>query len=117
MPSNLQIILVAGSALLFLIILYLFFKSLFTRKLMQNSILDSQSMLFEDGVEQGTLGFDSENQSIEEQELIILNLISIDKSSFDMSQVHSLLKNLDAKYTNGFFNLFIFLEGIDIFLS
>lgn len=102
MLSNLQIILVAGAALFFLIILYLFFRPLFTRKLIQNSLDDSSSMLFQEGVEQGTLGF--EDEAFQEQELIILNLVSMDKSNFDMNQVLTLLKNLDAKYVNGFFS-------------
>ena len=67
MPSNLQIILVVGALSLFLIILYLFFRPLFTRKLIQNYLDDSQSMLFEEGVEQGTLGFDAKSQTIKEQ--------------------------------------------------
>ena len=104
MPSNLQIILVAGAALLFLVILYLFFRPLFTRKLIQNSLDDSSSMLFQEGVEQGTLGFEDEDEAFQEQELIILNLVSMDKSNFDMNQVLTLLKNLDAKYVNGFFS-------------
>ena len=103
MLSNLQIILVAGAALLFLVILYLFFRPLFTRKLTQNSLDDSSSMLFQEGVEQGTLGF-NEDEAFQEQELIILNLVSMDKSNFDMNQVLTLLKNLDAKYVNGFFS-------------
>lgn len=102
MLSNLQIILVAGAALLFLVILYLFFRPFFTRKLIQNSLDDSSSMLFQEGVEQGTLGF--EDEAFQEQELIILNLVSMDKSNFDMNQVLTLLKNLDAKYANGFFS-------------
>ena len=104
MPSNLQIILVAGAALLFLVILYLFFRPFFTRKLIQNSLDDSSSMLFQEDVEQGTLGFDDEGEAVQEQELIILNLVSMDKSNFDMNQVLTLLKNLDAKYVNGFFS-------------
>ena len=104
MLSNLQIILVAGAALLFLVILYLFFRSLFTRKLIQNSLDDSSSMLFQEGVEQGILGFEDEDEAFQEQELIILNLVSMDKSNFDMNQVLTLLKNLDAKYVNGFFS-------------
>ena len=104
MPSNLQIILLAGAALIFLVILYLFFKPLFTRKLIQNSLDDSSSMLFQEDVEQGTLGFDDEDEVLQEQELIILNLVSMDKSNFDMNQVVTLLKNLDAKYVDGFFS-------------
>ena len=104
MPNNIQIILVAGAAVLFLVILYLFFRPLFTRKLIQNSLNDSQSMLFDEELEQGTLGFEDDNDLIQEQELIILNLVSMDKSNFDINQVLTLLKNLDAKYVNGFFS-------------
>ena len=104
MPNNIQIILVAGAAVLFLVILYLFFRPIFTRKLIQNSLNDSQSRLFNENLEQGTLGFDDDNDLIQEQELIILNLVSIDKSNFDINQVLTLLKNLDAKYVNGFFS-------------
>ena len=103
MPNNIQIILVAGAAVLFLVILYLFFRPIFTRKLIQNSLNDSQSGLFNENLEQGTLGFEDDNDLIQEQELIILNLVSMDKSNFDMNQVLTLLKNLDAKYINGFF--------------
>ena len=104
MPSNIQIILVVGAAVLFLIILYLFFRPLFTRTLIQNSFDDSKSMIFKEGLEQGTLGFEDDNDLIQEQELIILNLVSMDKSNFDMNQVLTLLKNLDAKYADGFFS-------------
>ena len=104
MPNNIQIILVAGAAVLFLVILYLFFRPLFTRKLIQNSLDDSQSMIFEEEIEQGTLGFEDTNDLTQEQELIILNLVSMDKSNFDMNQVLTLLKNLDAKYVSGFFS-------------
>ena len=72
MPSNLQIILVAGVSVFFLIILYLFFRPLFTRKLIQNPLDSSQSMLFADEAEQGNLSFESEKHLIQDQELIIL---------------------------------------------
>ena len=114
MPSNIQIILVAGAAVLFLVILYLFFRPLFTRKLLQNSIDDSQSMLFEGELEQGTLEFQDHDNLIQEQELIILYLVSMDKSNFDMNQVLTLLKNLDAKYADGFFS-FKDLSGKELY--
>jgi len=105
MPSNIQIILVVGAVLSFLIILYLFFRPIFTRKLIQNSIDDANPMLFGDEIAQGTLGLDKDSEeAAQEQELIILNLVSMDNSNFDMNQVLTLLKNLDAKYTSGFFN-------------
>ena len=114
MPNNIQIILVAGAAVLFLVILYLFFRPIFTRKLIQNSLNDSQSRLFNENLEQGTLGFEDDNDLIQEQELIILNLVSMDKSNFDINQVLTLLKNLDAKYVNGFFT-YRDLNGKEVF--
>ena len=114
MPSNLQIILVAGASVFFLIILYLFFRPLFTRKLIQNPLDSSQSMLFADEAEQGTLSFESEKDLIQDQELIILNLISLDKSNFDMNQVLTLLKNLNGKHAEGFF-IYKDLRGIETF--
>lgn len=104
MLSNLQIFLVSGAALLFLIILYLFFKPLFTRKLNQSVFDNSSPMPFNEVIEQGTLEFNDADQQAQQQELIILNLVSMDKSNFDMNQVLSLLKNLDAKYVDGFFS-------------
>ena len=104
MLSNLQIFLVSGAALLFLIILYLFFKPLFTRKLNQSVLDNSSPMPFNEVIEQGTLEFNDADQQAQQQELIILNLVSMDKSNFDMNQVLTLLKNLDAKYVDGFFS-------------
>ena len=114
MPSNIQIILIAGAVVLFLVILYLFFRPLFTRKLIQNSFDDTQSMLFQEDLEQGTFEFEDDNDPTQEQELIILNLVSMDNSNFDMNQVLTLLKNSDAKYVNGFFS-HIDLSGREIY--
>ena len=114
MLSNLQIILVSGASLIFLIILYMFFKPIFTRQLIQNSITDTHSRLFEDNVKQGDLVFKHVNQELDPQELIILNLISMDQSNFNINQVLTLLKNLDAKYNHGFFS-FCDISGEEIF--
>jgi len=104
MLSNIQIVLIAGASVIFLVVIYLFFRSFFTRSLIQNSLDDSQSMLFEGDLEQGTLGFEEEETPLQEQELIILNLVSMDMTYFDMNQIITLLKNLDAKFNNGFFS-------------
>ncbi len=104
MLSNIQIVLIAVASVIFLVVLYLFFRSFFTRSLIQSSLDDSKSMLFEGDLEQGTLGFEDEEASLQEQELIILNLVSMDMSNYDMNQIITLLKNLDAKFNNGFFS-------------
>ncbi len=104
MLSNLEIFFIVSALMIFLIVLYAFFKPLFTRKLIQSTIQDSQSMLFQEDPEQGTLGFDNDESELSTQELIILNLISMDKSIFDINQVLMLLKNLNAKHVDGFFS-------------
>ena len=114
MLSNLQILLVVLASVIFLTVLYFFYKPVFTRSLIQNSLDDSKSLLFESELEQGTLGFNDEDAPQQEQELIILNLVSMDKSNFDINQVHTLLKNLDAKYIDGFFS-YRDIHGKEIF--
>ena len=104
MLSNLEIFFIVSALMIFLIILYAFFRPFFTRKLIQSSIQDSESMIFQKDIEQGTLGFDSDEKEFVAQELIILNLISMDKSTFDINQVLMLLKNLNAKHVDGFFS-------------
>jgi FtsZ-interacting cell division protein ZipA len=104
MVSNSEIFFIVAASLIFLLVLYFFFKPFFTRKLIQTTIQDSKSLLFNDNAEQGTLGFDADDQASIDQELIILNLISMDKSIFDIDQVLMLLKNLNAKYLDGFFS-------------
>ena len=85
MLSNLEIFFIVSALMIFLIVLYVFFKPLFTRKLIESTIQDSQSMLFQEDPEQGTLSFDSDESELSTQELIILNLISMDKSIFDIN--------------------------------
>ena len=103
MVSNSEVFFIVSASLVFLLILYIFFKPIFTRKLSQTSIQDSESMLFDGNAEQGTLGFDdSDDQESIDQALIILNLISMDKSNFDIDQVLMLFKNLDARHVEGF---------------
>ena len=104
MLSNLEIFFIVSALMIFLIVLYAFFKPLFTRKLIHSTIQDSQSMLFQEDPEQGTFGFDDDESELSTQELIILNLISMDKSIFDINQVLMLLKNLNAKHIDGFFS-------------
>ena len=87
MVSNSEIFFIEAASLIFLLVLYFFFKPFFTRKLIQTTIQDSESLLFNDNAEQGTLGFDADDQASIDQELIILNLISMDKSIFDIDQV------------------------------
>ena len=115
MVSNSEVFLIVAALLAFLLTLYIFFKQFFTRKLSQTSIQNSESMLFDGNAEQGTLSFDdSDDQESTDQALIILNLISMDKSNFDIDQVLMLFKNLDARHVDGFLS-YRDESGIEIF--
>ena len=115
MISNSEVFLIVAALLAFLLILYIFFKQLFTRKLSQTGIQNSESMLFDGNVEQGILSFnDSDDQESMDQALIILNLITIDKSNFDIDQVLMLFKNLDARHVDGFLS-YRDESGVEIF--
>ena len=115
MVSNSEVFLIVAALLAFLLILYIFFKQFFTRKLSQTSIQNSESMLFDGNAEQGTLSFDdSDDQESIDQALIILNLVSMDKSNFDIDQVLMLFKNLDARHVDGFLS-YRDESGIEIF--
>ncbi|MDA9131525.1 cell division protein ZipA C-terminal FtsZ-binding domain-containing protein [Gammaproteobacteria bacterium] len=115
MISNSEVFLIVAALLAFLLILYIFFKQFFTRKLSQTNIQDSESILFDGNPEQGTLGFDeSDDHESIDQALIILNLISMDKSNFDIDQVLMLFKNLDARHVDGFLS-FRDESGTEIF--
>jgi len=115
MISNSEVFLIVAALLAFLLILYIFFKQLFTRKLSQTGIQNSESMLFDGNAEQGILSFnDSDDQESMDQALIILNLISMDKSNFDIDQVLMLFKNLDARHVDGFLS-YRDESGVEIF--
>jgi FtsZ-interacting cell division protein ZipA len=115
MVSNSEVFLIVAALLAFLLTLYIFFKQFFTRKLSQTSIQNSESMLFDGNAEQGTLSFDdSDDQESTDQALIILNLVSMDKSNFDIDQVLMLFKNLDARHVDGFLS-YRDESGIEIF--
>ena len=64
MISNSEVFLIVAALLAFLLILYIFFKQFFTRKLSQTGIQDSELILFDGNAEQGTLSFDDQ-ESIE----------------------------------------------------
>ena len=54
-------------------------------------------------LKQGSLNLDPDESDPSDQELIIMQLHSIDGSNFDMEQVFDLLENLKFKVADGFF--------------
>ena len=110
MQSNLDIYLIGLSVLIFLTIVFLFIRKISSGnelKVKIEEVSDSFEIKEFDDVRQETQkSFDFEEQEfINDQELVVLNLISMDKSSFDIEQLFGFMNNSGAKLAHGFFSL------------
>ena len=100
MLTNLQIFLIGIGFSISLSVIYFFLKTRINRK----EIFENTSNLeLNAELKQGLLNLDSDESDSSNQELIIMQLHSIDGSNFDMEQVFELLKNLKFKAADGFF--------------
>ena len=100
MLTNLQILLIGIGFSISLSVIYFFLKTRINRKeIFENTgNLDLNAEL-----KQGSLNLDPDESDPSDQELIIMQLHSIDGSNFDMEQVFDLLENLKFKVADGFF--------------
>ena len=100
MLTNLQILLIGIGFSISLSVIYFFLKTRINRKeIFENTgNLDLNAEL-----KQGSLNLDPNESDPSHQELIIMQLHSIDGSNFDMEQVFDLLANLKFKVADGFF--------------
>ena len=100
MLTNLQILLIGIGFSISLSVIYFFLKTRINRKeIFENTgNLDLNAEL-----KQGSLNLDPDESDPFNQELIIMQLHSIDGSNFDMEQVFDLLANLKFKVADGFF--------------
>ena len=100
MLTNLQILLIGIGFSISFSVIYFFLKTRINRKeIFENtSNLDLNAEL-----KQGSLNLDPDKSDPSNQELIIMQLYSIDGSNFDMEQVFDLLENLKFKAADGFF--------------
>ena len=119
MGINAEIYLIGLSVLTFLIIVFLFIKKISNSgklKVKIEKVSDSTNhQSFDEGAKQATLKFDdSQSEKIEDQELVILNLISVDKSFFDVDQIIGFLSNYGAVLNNKYFS-YIDEQGTEIF--
>ena len=110
MQSNLDIYLIGLSVLVFLTIIFLFIRKVSSGndlKVKIEEVSDSFEIKEYDDVKLETQkSFDFEEQEfINDQELVVLNLISVDKSSFDIEQLFGFMNNSEAKLTHGFFSI------------
>ena len=119
MGINAEIYLIGLSVLTFLIIVFLFIKKISNSgklKVKIEKVSDSTNhQSFDEGAKQATLKFDDgQSEKIEDQELVILNLISVDKSFFDVDQIIGFLSNYGAVLNNKYFS-YIDQQGTEIF--
>lgn len=119
MGINAEIYLIGLSVLTFLIIVFLFIKKISNSgklKVKIEKVSDSTNhQSFDEGAKQATLKFDDgQSETIEDQELVILNLISVDKSFFDVDQIIGFLSNYGAVLNNKYFS-YIDEQGTEIF--
>ena len=106
MTTNSEIYLIGLAVLTFLIIVFLYI-----RKISNSGKLKLRIQEQHDAVESPEVDFNINNQqsfeyenSKEEQELAILNLISVDRSMYDIEQIFGFLTNYGAKINNKFFS-------------
>ncbi|MDA9356067.1 cell division protein ZipA C-terminal FtsZ-binding domain-containing protein [Gammaproteobacteria bacterium] len=111
MQSNIDIYLIGLSVLFFLVVAFLFIRKISNAGELKVKIEpvtddfvidDSKSVQIKS---QQSFNFDeSSKQNDVEQELVILNLISVDKSNFDIEQIFGFMSNSKARLVHGFFS-------------
>ena len=110
MEQNIDIYLIGLSVLIFLIIAFLFIRKISSSgelKVKIEPVIDSfeiKEINEIDAKSQKAFDFNEHNDiEYQEQKLVVLNLISIDKSMFDIDQIYGFMTNSNAILTNGFF--------------
>lgn len=120
MQSNFEIYLIGLSVLVFLIFVFILIKKISSNgelKVKIEPVIDD----IDDDVDMNAKSqqsFDFEapvpNEENDDEELAILNLISIDKTNFDIEQLFAFMANCNAQVRHGFFILKN-AEGAELF--
>ena len=109
MSINTEIYLIGLAVLIFLIIVFLFLRNIANAGKLKVKIESVNDSFEENDIDleaQNQKSFDFEEPTkVEEQELSILNLISIDRSLFDINQIFGFLKNYGAQIESGYFSI------------
>lgn len=109
MNSNYEIYIVGSAVLFFLIIVFLYIRKISNSQELKIKIeslqdpLESSNLINEDN---SNASLDNDTQTEQDQELVIFNLISSDKSFFNIPQLFGFLSNCGAKLNNGFFSFY-----------
>ena len=109
MNSNYEIYIVGSAVLFFLIIVFFYIRKISNSQELKVKIeslqdpLESSNLINEDN---SNASLDNDTQTEQDQELVIFNLISSDKSFFNIPQLFGFLSNCGAKLNNGFFSFY-----------
>ncbi len=104
MTTNSEIYLIGLAVLTFLIIVFLYIRKISNSGKLKLRIEEQSDTIESPEVDiNNQQSFEYEN-SKEEQELAILNLISVDKSMYDIEQIFGFLSNYGANINNKFFS-------------
>ena len=111
MEQNIDIYLIGLSVLIFLIITFLFIRKISNSgelKVKIEPVTDSFEIKELDEIEvksQEAFDFNDHDhiEYREQQQLVVLNLISVDKSIFDIDQIYGFMTNSNAILAHGFF--------------
>ena len=106
MTTNSEIYLIGLSVLIFLIVVFLFIRKISNEgklKLKIEKVSDLSTSNISQEIPEKQESFNFNKEVFEEQELVIFNLISMDRSMFDIDQIFGFLSNLGAKNTNNYF--------------
>jgi len=107
MQSNLEIYLIGLSVLVFLIFVFILIKKISSNgelKVKIEPVIDDIDM---NAKSQKSFDFEAPvpDEENDHEELAILNLISIDKTNFDIEQLFAFMANCNAQVRHGFFIL------------
>ena len=104
MTTNSEIYLIGLAVLTFLIIVFLYIRKISNSGKLKLRIEEQSDTIESPEVDiNNQQSFEYENSN-EEQELAILNLISVDRSMYDTEQIFGFLTNYGAKINNKFFS-------------
>lgn len=103
MSTNSEIYLIGFAIVIFLSIVFLFIRKISNAGKLKVKIESVPESFDEEMSNKNQQSFQFEANEDKDQELVILNLISVDRSLFDMDQLFGFLSNYGGKITNEFF--------------
>ena len=104
MSINSEIYLIGFAILIFLSIVFLFIRKISNAGKLKVKIESVPESFDEEMSNKNQQSFEFDTNKDKDQELVILNLISVDRSIFDMDQLFGFLSNYGGKITNKYFS-------------